>query len=231
MSDDASGRRWLVILLGLFAAIGLGFAFPYVVRGAADWSGGLAWERNVILAIPRPLPPPLDTLLIVVAWLSRNRSLAPVVLGLAIWLWVAKGRRDLAARLVVVQAGSYLLSFVLKESFDRARPELIEWRGPHASSAYPSGHAIALSVLLTLGLILRRERGITWPLVLAVIISVGILYSRVYLGAHWPTDVIGGTMVGLVWLVATSLAFATRPRQVARLSESHAVRRDVTSRR
>ena len=206
MRVDAS-RRWLVILLGLFAAVGLAFAFAYVVRGSADWSAGLPWERDLILRIPQPLPPALDTLLFVLPRIATNRALTPIVVGLAFWLWFARGRRDLAARLVVVQAGSYLLSFALKQAFDRARPDLIEVRGSHTSSAYPSGHAIALSVLLTLALVLRRERGITWPLFIAFFISIGTLYSRLYLGAHWPTDVIGGAIVGLVWLVATSLAF------------------------
>ena len=207
-------QRWTMILAGFVVAVGAGFIFAYAMQARVDWHGGLAWERQLILDIPRPLPASLDTLMMVIPWFGTNITLTPIVVGLAIWLWRVKRRRDLAMRLLIVQAGSYLLNFALKESFDRARPELVERRGWYSWSAYPSGHAIAgIAVLLTLAFILRRERGVTWPVVAALLIVTGNLYSRLYLGVHWPTDVIGGALVGAVWLTATSYAFRYRTRE------------------
>lgn len=210
-------QRWMLILGGFALAVGAGFIYALAVQSRVNWHDGLAWERQVILDIPRPMPAALDTLLMVVPWFGTNITLTPIVIGLAIWLWRVKRRRDLAMRLLIVQAGSYLLNFALKESFDRARPEIVERRGWYSWSAYPSGHAIAgIAVLLTLAFVLRRERGITWPVVAALLIITGNLYSRLYLGVHWPTDVIGGALVGAVWLTATSFAFRYRTPEAKR---------------
>jgi membrane-associated phospholipid phosphatase len=200
-------RRW-IIGVGFLAALGVGLAFAHLVQASTDWGQGLSWERELLVAIPRPMPAFFDFFLLVVPWFGTNITLTPIVAVAAIWLWRSKRRVDLAMRLVVVQIGSYALNFVIKELFDRARPDFLTMRGWYGWSAYPSGHAIAgMSVLLTIALMLRSERGMTWPLPVALLIALSNLYSRLYLGVHWPTDVIGGALVGLVWLVATSLAF------------------------
>jgi membrane-associated phospholipid phosphatase len=58
---------------------------------------------------------------------------------------------------------------------------------------------------------LLRERGWRWPFVAATLMLAIVLYSRLYLGVHWPTDVIGGIVLGVVWLVVVELAF--RPQR------------------
>ena len=154
------------------------------------------------------LPDVLDALLLFLPWLGTNITLLPLVLAVSLWLVVRRKRPDLAAHLVIVQLGSFTLNAVLKGIFDRPRPDLFELRGQHAWAAFPSGHAIAsVSVLLTIALLLRRERGWKWPMRAAVALLLVSLYSRLYLGVHWPTDIVGGVLVGLVWLGATYTAF------------------------
>jgi undecaprenyl-diphosphatase len=97
---------------------------------------------------------------------------------------------------------------MLKGSFDRVRPDLFPKRGWFGWTSFPSGHAIAsISVLFTIAILLHRERGWKWPYLVATIIACGSAYSRVYLAVHWPTDVIGGLIVGAVWLWAGYRAF------------------------
>ena len=204
-------QRWGVIVIGFLVAFGTGLIFAQIVESSPDWNRGLAWERQLILAIPRPLPGVIDTLMMVVPWFGTNISLMPVIGVIIIWLWRGRRRVDLAMRLLVVQLGSYFLNPALKFMVDRARPELVERRGWYGWSAYPSGHAIAgIAVLLTLAIMLHSERGMRWPFAVALLIACTNMFSRLYLGVHWPIDVLGGALVGLVWLVATMIAFRGR---------------------
>ena len=100
--------------------------------------------------------------------------------------------------------GGFLLSMALKYGFDRPRPDLV----PHGSIVYtrsfPSGHSMTAAItFLTLGTMLariQRTRAMRWfILCLAIALTVLVGFSRVYLGVHWPTDVLAGWAAGAVW--------------------------------
>ena len=201
-------QRWLTIAAGFALAFLTGMAIAAWVKQYGDWHDGMRWERELMLALHLPLPRWLDLLIYIVPWTGTNISLIPGVLVAVVWLWRRAHRPHLAMRLLVVQVGSYLLNPALKDLYDRARPDLFARRGWYGWSSYPSGHAIAsVAVLLTIAIMLRDERGWRWPFVVAALLIPLSLYSRLYLGVHWPTDVIGGALVGLVWLAMTTVAF------------------------
>ncbi|REJ71281.1 MAG: PAP2 family protein [Planctomycetota bacterium] len=112
-----------------------------------------------------------------------------------------------AALLVLAAiAGGFVVSQTLKGVFDRPRPDLV----PHGSIVYtasfPSGHAMmSTATYLSLGALLARMHT-QWKqkayfLVLAALLSLMVGASRVYLGVHWPTDVLAGWTLGACWAV------------------------------
>lgn len=126
-----------------------------------------------------------------------------VVLSVAGYLLLE--RKYHAMWLVLIASGAgWALTSVLKEAFGRDRPEVVPHLVHETSMSFPSGHAMMSAVVyLTLGALLTRlvQRGAVRVYVLGVAVLVTFLVglSRVFLGVHYPTDVLGGWVAGLVW--------------------------------
>lgn len=107
--------------------------------------------------------------------------------------------------------GGLILSTALKQSFDRPRPQLVAHLAEVYTSSFPSGHSMMSSaVYLTLGTLLARlvpRRGAKiYFLFIALLLTFLIGVSRVYMGVHYPTDVLAGWTAGLVWALICWLA-------------------------
>lgn len=114
-------------------------------------------------------------------------------------------RKNRAAIWLLLATGTgMILSTVLKMGFDRPRPDLV----PHGSIVYtvsfPSGHSLMAAVVyLTIGALLirvqPRRRLKAYIMTLAIFLTLLVGISRVYLGVHWPTDVLAGWTIGAAW--------------------------------
>lgn len=119
-----------------------------------------------------------------------------------------KYRAALLIALAVI--GGALLSQLLKNSIGRPRPDLVPHGSIVYSTSFPSGHSMsAAATYLTLGALLARlqprRRLKLYVLLLAMLITVLVGISRVYLGVHWPTDVLAGWAAGAVWAALCGL--------------------------
>jgi len=198
---------WLLVLLGLLLAYGAGLGVGLAVRAAGWWQTGAPWERALLALAQRTVSPTADIVFLTLPWIGTNYTLWPIVIVAVLWLWYRRLRPE-ALHLFVVQVGSSILNPALKFTLVRERPHLFELRGQFALPSFPSGHAIAVtSVVMTAAWLIHRRTAATWPLWVAGSFWLLVLYSRLYLSVHWPTDIVAGLVVGVVWLLATMLAF------------------------
>jgi undecaprenyl-diphosphatase len=121
------------------------------------------------------------------------------------------GKGHAALAIIVAVSGGTLLSQTMKWAYARPRPELVPHGAEVYTASFPSGHAMMSAIVyLTLGAMLARTQ--SSQAVKAYIISVAIFLtvlvgtSRVYLGVHWPTDVLAGWALGALWAIASWLA-------------------------
>jgi len=114
------------------------------------------------------------------------------------------GKKHMALFLVGSVAGGTLVSILLKDVFERPRPDLVPHAAYASHSSFPSGHSMMSAITyLVLGALLARSQESTllkaYFLLTAVFVTVLVGVSRVYLGVHWPTDVLAGWTAGAVW--------------------------------
>lgn len=175
------------------------------------WEGDAhAFDRAVLLALRAPGQPSLP---IGPRWLGEaardvtalgsTAILAYVTVAAAGFLALFRRRADAVLVLAAVGSGA-ALSSVLKLGFDRARPDFAPGTVELSTASFPSGHAMLSAVTyLTLGALLMRveprRRAKAYVLSLAVLTTLLVGVSRVYLGVHWPTDVLAGWSAGAAW--------------------------------
>lgn len=145
----------------------------------------------------------IDQIMIIISEIGFGTSyivIVAITFGILMFL---KRRREMGA-LAVCLAGGAALSFLLKNLFHRARPDFFRVV-QEVGFSFPSGHALATMCFygMVAFLIMRTLASWRWRLVvmtLAIILSMAVGISRIYLGVHYPTDVIAGYAAGSMWL-------------------------------
>jgi undecaprenyl-diphosphatase len=126
-----------------------------------------------------------------------------------------------ALLLAASAGGGWLLSSVLKELYDRPRPDLVPEAVAHLNPSFPSGHAMLSAVIyLTLAALLMRTQANpkvkAYLLGLALTATFLVGLTRIYLGLHWPTDVVGGWSLGAGWAILCRVTADHLPRLFGR---------------
>jgi len=138
--------------------------------------------------------------------LGEPTVLVAAGIAAAIWLWRV-GRGRLGVALLAVTVVGRLLTEAQKYWIARARPDLEPHLVVVKTTSFPSGHATSSMIFyLSLALMLTVHHHARWRLVAAstaMALSVLVGLSRVMLGVHWPSDVVGGWAFGLLWVLLT----------------------------
>ena len=130
--------------------------------------------------------------------------LVPATLAIAVWLWW-RGHRHTALTLAAVTLVGRGVNSLLKLDVARTRPDLQPHLMVEHTNSFPSGHAAGSMIFfLTFALLLaHRTRWRRWAAAGAILVSVLVGLSRVMLGVHWPSDVVGGWAFGALWVLIT----------------------------
>ncbi len=201
---------WGAVVLGWVGAASLGGVFGLLVMRLGWWPEGAGWERHTLVLVHATVRPWLDPVFLWIPYAGTNYTLVPFIAAAAVLLWL-RGHRFPALHLFIIQLGSWTLNPALKFLLDRPRPDLYPLRGQFAFPSYPSGHSIAVtSVLFTAAYVQWRVSGARWGFVVAAIVFLLNQYSRLYLAVHYPTDIIGGMLIGAVWLASGIAIFGPR---------------------
>lgn len=153
--------------------------------------------------------PALTSFMRVATMLGSTLVLVAIGICVAISFLIAGWTRSVAL-LAVTMAGAWILNFTLKLSFGRARPESFFDTALPSSYSFPSGHALlavcfygAMAAIISSHLRSRTARIVVWATAALLVAIIG--FSRIYLGVHYPSDVLAGYAAGLIWLVSIAL--------------------------
>jgi undecaprenyl-diphosphatase len=207
---------------------GLLFAFGFIAQGVTKGRTS-AFDRKLMLALRTSADP---TVPIGPAWLPEVArditSLGSIVvltmLTLAVvgYLFLA-GTPVVAWLMLLAVFGGIALNDLLKLAFARVRPDFVPHGAQVFTLSFPSGHA-ALSAIayLTIGALLARSQPSAaiglYFMALAALLTVLVGVSRIYLGVHYPTDVLAGWCIGAAWAMACWVIMARLQDQIQPLS-------------
>ncbi len=210
-------REGAAPLLALFVT-GFGALFVWLAREVVE-GDTRHWDERILLAMRRPgdSREPIGP-----AWLQDAArdvtalggfTVLSALAALVVGFLLIRRERVSAFLVAFSMVGGTTLSTALKMGFDRPRPDLVPHIAQAFTPSFPSGHAMLSAVtFLTLGALVARvqkERLMRiYIMAGAVMVTLAVGASRVYLGVHWPSDVLGGWCIGSAWALLCWLVLA-----------------------
>jgi membrane-associated phospholipid phosphatase len=203
-----STRNAVILFFGVLVPL---FGFGVMAEDVLD-QNLLVFDRPVLLFLHAHATYSLNRIMV---WSSRAGSalvLVPLIIMVAIYLF----RQRVQARTwfwVLAVCGAALLNFIAKYSFARARPSLWVSILPETTYSFPSGHAMESMAVAAAVMCLAWNRG-NWrwaSVALGAIFVLLVGTSRIYLGVHYPSDVLAGWLASSAWVIG--LAMIKKPWQ------------------
>jgi membrane-associated phospholipid phosphatase len=173
-----------------------------------------AFDESVLRAVAQLHGDAATTVMRAVTFLGGFLGVAPLSLALAGVLVALHRRRD-ALFVLVVMGGAGILQYAAKLAFARPRPTVFPALVDVSTSSYPSGHAmISASLGLVLAVVCWNTRW-RWPAIVAgAAFALAVSFSRLYLGVHYPSDLLAGWCLAVAWATGVWLGFDLAGRPV-----------------
>jgi undecaprenyl-diphosphatase len=205
-------RASLLLVSGFGVLVACLFLFGTVAEGIRDG------EAFVLDTLATPFlhglaNPGLDTVMATATTLG-SVAVLPILFALAIIILVVRERFGAALFVAISSGGALLLNELMKLFFHRPRPQLA-WSHVPPDYSFPSGHTMnSVAFYLAIAVVVWSVAGRRWGAAVlagAIVLCTFIGVSRIYLGFHYFTDVFGGALAGVAWVLVTLAAFRSRP--------------------
>jgi undecaprenyl-diphosphatase len=192
----------IFLLAGALIALGGTYVFAelagHVTSGATQ-----TFDDAVLRWVDLHRSPTLEPIMLEITFLGTGTVVVMIVAVSGLFLWLTNHKYS-ALLLLIATVGGILLNNLLKVGFGRPRPQIIDWGADVVSWSFPSGHAMSAAVVYgTVAYLAARLQKRRWhrvlTLVFAVVLILMIGATRLYLGVHYPSDVIAGIIIGLAW--------------------------------
>ncbi|SFI07410.1 phosphatase PAP2 family protein [Planctomicrobium piriforme] len=210
------GGREPAVLVSMLLLLAAGMSFVHLADEVSEGETH-QFDRWLLRALRTPENPAIPVGPVWLAEVARDTTslggygcLIFFTLIVTGYLWLDK-KQHLALFLFASATSGYLLSSVLKDLFQRPRPDIVPHLDTVASTSFPSGHSMNAAIIyLTLGTLIAtavgRKRLKVYVIAVALFLTFAVGCSRVFLGVHYPTDVAAGWMAGLSWALLCWLA-------------------------
>lgn len=200
-------RSLLLLLIGVYIPLQV---FGELAEEVWENEGGFPWDVPILLAIHQTASPQMDIFATTLTHFGVFWGVFPVTVVIALVLLRRRRWRSLAYLLTTL-LGSIIINRTAKGALHRVRPHLWESPAPEFDYGFPSGHAMSSMTLVAALVILTWNTRWRLPvLIFGGLFVLVIGWTRLYLGVHYPSDILAGWMVSIAWAIGVS--FFIKPR-------------------
>ncbi|MBE9130046.1 MULTISPECIES: phosphatase PAP2 family protein [unclassified Coleofasciculus] len=195
-------RSLLLLLVGIYLPLQV---FGELAEDIWENEGGFPWDVPLLLLIHSTASPQLDTFASTLTRFGVFWGVVPASILLLLVLLLRRRWRSLVYALTTL-LGSAIINRTAKLLLHRVRPHLWKSPSPELDYGFPSGHAMSSMTFVAVLVILTWNTPWRLPvLILGSIFVFAIGWTRLYLGVHYPSDIVAGWMASIAWTVGVSL--------------------------
>ncbi|MBD2245839.1 phosphatase PAP2 family protein [Nostoc sp. FACHB-888] len=195
-------RSLLLLFVGVYVPLQI---FGLLAFKVEQNQGGFPWDLPILVAIHSVAQPQLDEFAVLLTKMGSFWTVLPTLSAIALILLLQRRWRSLTY-LLITAAGSATINRTAKEFWHRVRPDIWTSAAPEFDYSFPSGHAMTSMTLIAILVVLTWDSVWCWlTVMLGSVFILAIGWTRLYLGVHFPSDIIAGWMVAIAWAIGVSL--------------------------